>query len=156
MGLITIVYLGISALEIHLSRFMSANIHEGVNTALGISYLIAFILMAVVNLYLVVQMETMSDLLGENSAFFAKEKRSLMITFIVFDLGYLARFIWDTWYFWTESNSFAWWVIGIFIRMTDVFFLLLLVLLHRQSFIKHDPARPKLHLSPLSTRHGDN
>ena len=84
MGLITIVYLGFSAYEIHLSSLK--DIFNEVSTALGISFLVEFILMAVVNLYLVVQMRTLSDLMGENSTFFAKEKRSLMITFIAFDL----------------------------------------------------------------------
>ena len=88
--------------------------------------------------------------MGENSAFFAKEKLSLMITFIVFDLSFLARFVWDIWFFWTELYSFAWWTVEIHIKMTDGFTLLLLVLLHRQSFIKNDPSRPKLLSSRLS------
>lgn len=95
----------------------------------------------------------MSDLLGSDSTFFHKEKRNLLVTFIVFDLGYLVRFIWDIWGFWTDIFSFAWWFCGLTVMMTDGFTLLLLILLHRQSFITHDESRPRLHLSPLTSNH---
>ena len=72
-----------------------------------------------------------------------------MITFVVFNLGYLSRFIWDEWYFWVGEDLFANLIVAISVMMTDGATLLLLILLHRQSFIKSDPQVPRLHLSPL-------
>lgn len=69
--------------------------------------------------------------MGNSSNFFYKEKRNLLISFIAFDLGYLTRFIWDEWYFWTPEGSFADIVVEITVIMTDGMTLLLLILLHR-------------------------
>ena len=87
--------------------------------------------------------------MGQNSTFFHKEKRNILITFVVFDFGYFIRFIWDEWYFWTEADTFAYVAVNIAVMTTDGITLLLLVLLHRQSFIRSDPQEPRLHLSPL-------
>ena len=73
--------------------------------------------------------------MGNNSTFFRNEKRSLLITFVAFDLGYLARYIWDEWYFWTTPGSYAYYVFGITVIMTDGITLLILILLHRKSFV---------------------
>ena len=109
---------------------------ERATDILGFSFLIAFILLAIVNIYLIVQLRKFNKLIGHNSALFEKERLSILITFVLFDLGYLLRLFWDTWQFWLPINTFACCIVEEFVMMTDGFTLLALVILHRQNFLR--------------------
>ena len=103
---------------------------------LGFSFLTAFILLAIANFNFIVQLRKFKKLLGYNSALFEKERLSILITFVLFDLGYLLRFFWDIWAFWLPEDTFAYYVVDDFVMMTDGFTLLALVILHRQNFLR--------------------
>ena len=69
------------------------------NNILGLSFLTAFILLAIANFHFIVQLRKFKKLLGHNSTLFEKERLSILITFVLFNLGYLLCFFWDEWHF---------------------------------------------------------
>ena len=130
------VYLGLLSFMIYACFHPDVVNLERATDILGFSFLIAFILIAIVNLYLIVQLMKINKLIGHNSALFEKERLSILITFVLFDLGYLLRFFWDIWGFWLPEDTFAYYVVDDFVMMTDGFTLLALVILHRQNFLR--------------------
>ena len=115
---------------------------------LGFSFLTAFILLAIANFHFIVQLRKFKKLIGHNSALFEKERLSILITFVLFDLGYLLRLFWDTWQFWLPINTFACCIVEEFVMMTDGFTLLALVILHRQNFLRGGTTNQSRHSQP--------
>lgn len=133
---VVVVYLGLLAYEIYACLNPDTWNYKRAGSILGISFLIAFLLLAIVNIYLMVQLRRFNKLIGCNSTLFDKERLSILITFVLYDLGYLIRFFWDEWGDFTdEKNSFAEIIVNDFVMMTDGFTLLALVILHRKNFL---------------------
>lgn len=66
----------------------------------------------------------------------------MILTFVAFDLGYLSRFIWLRWGWFTVVPSFGFFVVENLVFMSDGITLVLLLILHRQSFIKSNSSIP--------------
>ena len=99
MTTLVIAYLGVLSYEVYICMNPEAAAKiDFYGKILGYSFLVAFVLLAVVNFYLIAQLRKMNRLMGSfNSTLFDREKLNLVLTFIVFDFGYLLRFFWDEW-----------------------------------------------------------
>ena len=108
MVFIVVTYTGVVAVLIYLVETTDATdedftalYHKG----LGYAYLATFILLALANVYMIVQLRSMTRAMGQSSStFFRKEKLSLILTFVAFDLWYLVRFIWLEWVWWAHTD----------------------------------------------------
>ena len=63
----------------------------------GCFFLVIFLMMAAVNTYLIHQMNKKNQVLnhGDGTNIFGDEKRKILLILLLFELTYLARFIWD-------------------------------------------------------------
>ena len=106
----------------------------------GYFFLGTFVLMAIVNGYLICKMKEKNKSL--NQEIFGKEKKILLFVFLFFELSYLARFVWDTFYVYELISNHDYFKL---ITTSDSVFIIdgvsfgCLLLLHRRSFGKKLP-----------------
>ena len=104
MVFIAVTYAGVVAVLIYLVETTDHNFTGLYFKGLGYAYLVTFILLALANVYMIVQLRSMTRAMGQSSStFFRKEKLSLIFTFVAFDLWYLVRFIWLEWLWWAHT-----------------------------------------------------
>lgn len=98
MATIAAFFVVILSCEIYLCLHPDDAWLDPVRVAIAFGFLLEFLLLGAVNLFLIVQLRTIGRLMGHDDAFFRKERQSMIITFVVFNFGYLIRFVWDEWY----------------------------------------------------------